>query len=297
GILLFSGPFRSLKDKKTIAFLQDVHDGYFPWELHERFPEGCTFSIKDQTNIDWATHVRNQEKGINSNVSSFSALNTKGKSIGSSDLGRKADLFLSRVSKVKIVDGEIVNTRDEIRQLLEQQKKGISKQQQSNYGIELTKENQKKQQQQEKSKQEQFIRLAPTQIAMDTFKQLTKGQKQSQETPQSMKDFIDKVMISKQAVPIIMRIPDDSQPILLCLQKSDTLKDISDYTLKSSKAPVTAVVSGKKQTDGSLKNEKQIQLYFPALGQIFDTNDQKTAQMAIGNCSISPLSVVVIQFM
>eukprot|EP00730_Choanoeca_flexa_P019450 TRINITY_DN9498_c0_g1_i2.p1 TRINITY_DN9498_c0_g1~~TRINITY_DN9498_c0_g1_i2.p1 ORF type:complete len:524 (+),score=85.23 TRINITY_DN9498_c0_g1_i2:2634-4205(+) len=47
GILMFNGPFRSADDQTTQMFLRDLQDGYFPWELRSRYPDGVPFALQD----------------------------------------------------------------------------------------------------------------------------------------------------------------------------------------------------------------------------------------------------------
>ena len=40
GFMLFSGPFRSYTAQDSISFITDLYDGYFPYELKDRYPNG-----------------------------------------------------------------------------------------------------------------------------------------------------------------------------------------------------------------------------------------------------------------
>ncbi|XP_038078816.1 UBX domain-containing protein 11-like [Patiria miniata] len=48
GIYMFNGPFRSYEEPTTQRCVQDLMDGYFPYELNERFPEGVPFQVTDK---------------------------------------------------------------------------------------------------------------------------------------------------------------------------------------------------------------------------------------------------------
>ena len=48
GFLMFSGPFRPYSDPTAQMCMRDLMDGYFPWELRERFPNGIPFALRDQ---------------------------------------------------------------------------------------------------------------------------------------------------------------------------------------------------------------------------------------------------------
>ncbi|XP_022101555.1 UBX domain-containing protein 11-like isoform X2 [Acanthaster planci] len=48
GIFMFNGPFRSYEEPTTQRCIQDLMDGYFPYELNARFPEGVPFQVTDK---------------------------------------------------------------------------------------------------------------------------------------------------------------------------------------------------------------------------------------------------------
>lgn len=43
--MLFSGPFRHYSDPGSHSFINDLYDGYFPYELKDRYPNGGTYII------------------------------------------------------------------------------------------------------------------------------------------------------------------------------------------------------------------------------------------------------------
>jgi len=47
GMMLYDGPFRTLNEPIAQAFLKDLHDGYFPSELQDRYPDGIPFKAHD----------------------------------------------------------------------------------------------------------------------------------------------------------------------------------------------------------------------------------------------------------
>ncbi|EGD82442.1 ubiquitin carboxyl-terminal hydrolase 12 [Salpingoeca rosetta] len=57
GFLLFEGPFRSYDDGTAQMFMRDLMDGYFPWELKDRFPEGCPFDLVDKRTVEYKRPV------------------------------------------------------------------------------------------------------------------------------------------------------------------------------------------------------------------------------------------------
>jgi hypothetical protein len=55
GLMLFAGPFRDFREPTTQMFLKDVHDGYFPYELKERFPDGVPFAVTDRRHTPYGS--------------------------------------------------------------------------------------------------------------------------------------------------------------------------------------------------------------------------------------------------
>ncbi len=49
GILIRKGPFRPYSDPEALAFLADLEDGYFPYELKDEYPQGVPFRLTDKT--------------------------------------------------------------------------------------------------------------------------------------------------------------------------------------------------------------------------------------------------------
>lgn len=47
GFMIFAGPFRPYTVPSSIPFLNDICDGYFPYELKDRFPNGVAFKLTD----------------------------------------------------------------------------------------------------------------------------------------------------------------------------------------------------------------------------------------------------------
>lgn len=53
GLLMFQGPFRPYSDPTTQMLVKDLVDGFFPWELHERYPHGVPFVLTDKRNDEY----------------------------------------------------------------------------------------------------------------------------------------------------------------------------------------------------------------------------------------------------
>lgn len=57
GFMLFSGPFRPYEDETAKLFIQDLTDGYFPYELNSRFPEGVPFAVEDRRTVHFSNPI------------------------------------------------------------------------------------------------------------------------------------------------------------------------------------------------------------------------------------------------
>ncbi|TPX59294.1 hypothetical protein SpCBS45565_g07775 [Spizellomyces sp. 'palustris'] len=68
GFMLMSGPFRRYTDPAAQLFMRDLVDGYYPYELKHRFPDGVPFDVRDRHD-EWydtaaaATYVPFSGKG------------------------------------------------------------------------------------------------------------------------------------------------------------------------------------------------------------------------------------------
>jgi hypothetical protein len=54
GIVLRNGPFRPFSEVSCAAFVEDVLDGYFPYELKAEFPSGTAFALVDKTTLTFS---------------------------------------------------------------------------------------------------------------------------------------------------------------------------------------------------------------------------------------------------
>jgi len=48
GLMLFNGPGRLYSDSTARMAMRDLQDGYFPWELKERYPQGVPICVVDK---------------------------------------------------------------------------------------------------------------------------------------------------------------------------------------------------------------------------------------------------------
>jgi hypothetical protein len=103
-----------------MAFLQDINDGYFPWELHERYPKGCIFNTSDFTKLTFREYLHQELK-----TGGWGAAGRLG--IGGGRAKKKEEWLLNRMPAVKIVNGEIVRMRDEMEALMTKKRQGASR--------------------------------------------------------------------------------------------------------------------------------------------------------------------------
>jgi hypothetical protein len=45
--MMYSGPFRPYSDRTAQMFIKDLTDGYFPWEMRNRYPDGIPLAVRD----------------------------------------------------------------------------------------------------------------------------------------------------------------------------------------------------------------------------------------------------------
>jgi hypothetical protein len=93
GLMIKRGPFRPCHSDSYLSFVQDVIDGYFPSEFRNEYPDGVTFDLVDQHQVDYVEGITNQ----------------------SQDLRMSTSQFLNRLTKKTILqNGEIVEIRGDI---------------------------------------------------------------------------------------------------------------------------------------------------------------------------------------
>nr|XP_019946802.1 PREDICTED: UBX domain-containing protein 11 [Paralichthys olivaceus] len=120
GIVMFDGPFRSFRKHSTQQCMQDLMDGYFPSELQDRFPDGVPFKVHDRRDEEfifrppWDRFPGEGravcgEKDDSSNVVSCQ---TQGKKL-------TTDQFLSRMPKVVVKAGRVIDIRESLRATLQ----------------------------------------------------------------------------------------------------------------------------------------------------------------------------------
>lgn len=52
GLQVGDQPVRAYADAECAAFIADLLDGYFPYEMRHAFPDGCAFELRDRTEQD-----------------------------------------------------------------------------------------------------------------------------------------------------------------------------------------------------------------------------------------------------
>lgn len=105
GLLMFAGPFRPFTDETTQACVRDLVEGYFPWELKERFPNGTPFKL-----IDRRTETYKQ--------SAVKAFTGAGYQLGGPSDEAQRDAFLRRLPAAVVREGRIVDVRAGIAEAL-----------------------------------------------------------------------------------------------------------------------------------------------------------------------------------
>ncbi|XP_039660948.1 UBX domain-containing protein 11 isoform X2 [Perca fluviatilis] len=117
GIVMFDGPFRSYQEHSTQRCMQDLMDGYFPSELQERFPDGVPFEVHDRRDEDFIVPW-NKFPGEGQAVrgKKDESLNAVSSPLPGKKLSM--DRFLSRLPKVVVKAGRVIDIRDSVRAAL-----------------------------------------------------------------------------------------------------------------------------------------------------------------------------------
>uniref|UniRef100_A0A8D2ZKD9 UBX domain-containing protein 11 n=1 Tax=Scophthalmus maximus TaxID=52904 RepID=A0A8D2ZKD9_SCOMX len=106
---MFDGPFRSYQEHSTQQCMKDLMDGYFPSELHERFPDGVPFevSLRDEEFIfrpPWEKFPGEGQAVCGKKDEPSSKLTT--------------GQFLNRMPKAVVKGGHLIDIRDTLRATL-----------------------------------------------------------------------------------------------------------------------------------------------------------------------------------
>ncbi|XP_053288000.1 UBX domain-containing protein 11 isoform X3 [Pleuronectes platessa] len=120
GIVMFDGPFRSYRDQSTQQCMQDLMDGYFPSELQDRFPDGIPFKLHDRRDEEfifrspWDRFPGSGQAvcGEKDDASKVASFETQGKKL-------TTDQFLSRMPKVVVKAGRVIDIRESLRATLQ----------------------------------------------------------------------------------------------------------------------------------------------------------------------------------
>ncbi|XP_032374315.1 UBX domain-containing protein 11 isoform X2 [Etheostoma spectabile] len=120
GIVMFDGPFRSYQEHSTQRCMQDLMDGYFPSELQERFPDGVPFEVHDRRDEEFIFRLPwNKFPGEGQAVrgKKDQPLNAVSSQLPGKKLSM--DRFLSRLPKVVVKAGRVIDIRDSVRAALQ----------------------------------------------------------------------------------------------------------------------------------------------------------------------------------
>ncbi|KAM6216964.1 UBX domain-containing protein 11 [Rhynchocyon petersi] len=118
GIIMFDGPFRPFYEPSTQRCLRDILDGFFPSELQRLYPGGVPFKVSD---------LRNQlypEDGLDlfpgeGRVVGWQRICQTSSRLDNPGSRMTAEKFLSRLPKIVIRQGEVVDIRGPIRDTLQ----------------------------------------------------------------------------------------------------------------------------------------------------------------------------------
>lgn len=95
----------------TKAFLQDIFDGYFPYEFKDKYPDGVPLKAIDKTKEEYTKEKPMEvveRSNLPSNVKNMKSLNNPPK------VTETKEEFLSKLPANIIRNGKVIPIRDEI---------------------------------------------------------------------------------------------------------------------------------------------------------------------------------------
>lgn len=117
GIVAGNGSFRPYTWDITKAFLNDIADGYFPYEFKERHPDGVKLNVIDKTNEIYSKNTEVNKKLADyktNNIKDLVFLKVKDEQAKIVD----AQSLLNQLPKVLIKNGKIIPIRSDIENLV-----------------------------------------------------------------------------------------------------------------------------------------------------------------------------------
>ncbi|XP_036303650.1 UBX domain-containing protein 11 isoform X3 [Pipistrellus kuhlii] len=117
GIMIFDGPFRPFRDPSTQGCLRDILDGSFPAELQRLYPDGVPFKVSDLRNQVYPEDGLDPFPGED-RVTGMQRIR-KAPLMEHTDSRMTPEKFLSRLPKLVIRQGEVIDIRGPIRDALQ----------------------------------------------------------------------------------------------------------------------------------------------------------------------------------
>jgi len=129
GILLKEGPFRGFaEDKSARAFIIDILDGYFPYELKDHYPDGVPFLLIDKSTEDYrkpfkAFSGQGRQAG-GGGAAGAVTVQEAGWSHAARGQAMGREAFLNRLPKNVVKGGRVISIRDDIAEMVGKQGQG-----------------------------------------------------------------------------------------------------------------------------------------------------------------------------
>ncbi len=122
GIIVDDGPFRPYEWDITRAFLNDIADGYFPYEFKEKHPDGVTLVPIDKTTEQYTKSTEMDHKLSeykHTNIRDIGYLKTLSEYEGVGGQRKlSSEQFLNQLPKSVIRHGKIIPVRADIEQIV-----------------------------------------------------------------------------------------------------------------------------------------------------------------------------------
>jgi hypothetical protein len=117
GIMVGNGSFRPYSWDITKAFLNDIADGYFPYEFKEKHPDGVKLNVIDKTNEIYSKNTEVKKKLADYNTSNIKDLDFLKVQDEQARIVDAQTLF-NQMPKILIKNGKIIPIRSDIENLI-----------------------------------------------------------------------------------------------------------------------------------------------------------------------------------
>lgn len=105
GFVLLEGPFRPYNVPSSLPFIKDIMDGYFPYELKEKYPDGVPFKLIDRSSELYLPKQPFSGTRLDNNIHSLNSLTNRHQT--------KED-FLKKLPTTVVRNGRVIDIRQSV---------------------------------------------------------------------------------------------------------------------------------------------------------------------------------------